>query len=135
MIAQLPALPSGAIETWLLSAAAVLVIVGFGIKLFVRKPPLEAEFVTKEEFRIFRAAVAGDRPVAFQVGGADPVDGGNAEPAGDRGAIRQLAVGRNRFSAKQVVAEAEEHHFRAGKFAGLVNRVPVALLLVLHGEG
>lgn len=55
--AQLPALPPGSIESWLLPAAAVATIVVLGIKLFVRKPPLEAEFVTKEEFRLFRTPV------------------------------------------------------------------------------
>lgn len=41
----------------MLPAAAVATIVVLGIKLFVRKPPLEAEFVTKEEFRLFRTPV------------------------------------------------------------------------------
>jgi hypothetical protein len=60
MFAQFPTLPSGAIETWLLCALAVGTIVATIIKLFVRKTALETEFVTKEEFRIFRAAVERD---------------------------------------------------------------------------
>ncbi len=57
---QLPTLPPGSIETWLLCAVAVGAIAALAVKLFVRKTPLEAEFVTKEEFRIFRAAVERD---------------------------------------------------------------------------
>jgi hypothetical protein len=60
MLAQFPQLPSGAIETWLLCALAVAVIAGSIVKLFARKTALESEFVTKEEFRIFRAAVERD---------------------------------------------------------------------------
>jgi hypothetical protein len=60
MLAQFPTLPPGAIETWLLCALAVASIVAIGVKLFIRKTPLEAEFVSKEEFRIFRAAVERD---------------------------------------------------------------------------
>ena len=60
MFLQFPTLPAGAIETWLLCALAVGTIVAIGVKLFIRKTPLEAEFVTKEEFRIFRAAVERD---------------------------------------------------------------------------
>ena len=47
-------------ETWLLCALAVATIAAAIVKLFVRKPALESEFVTKEEFRIFRAAVERD---------------------------------------------------------------------------
>ncbi len=60
MIAQFPSLAPGEIERWLLSALAVGTVVVVGLKLFVRKPPLEAEFVTKEEFRAFRTAVEHD---------------------------------------------------------------------------
>ena len=59
-LAQIPTLPAGAMENWLISAAAVAVLVSLGIRLFVRRPSLESEFVTKEEFRIFRAAVERD---------------------------------------------------------------------------
>jgi len=57
MLAQLPTLPPGALENWLLSAAAVAVIIGAALKLIPRKTPSESEFVTREEFRLFRASV------------------------------------------------------------------------------
>ncbi len=57
MFAQLPSPPLGAIESWLLSAAAVLSMVVLAKKLFVRRPPIEAEFVSKIEFRMFRESV------------------------------------------------------------------------------
>src|SRR6266481_9406558 len=54
MFAQIPTPPIGAIESWLISAAAVGSLILLGMKLFVRKPPFEAEFVSKAEFRAFR---------------------------------------------------------------------------------
>jgi len=57
MFSQIPSPPAGAIETWLISAAAVVAMIALGKKLFVRKPPIEAEFVSKAEFRIFRENV------------------------------------------------------------------------------
>jgi hypothetical protein len=57
MLAQIPTPPTGAIETWLLCAAAVVSLVVLAMKLFVRKPPIEAEFVSKAEFRMFRESV------------------------------------------------------------------------------
>jgi len=57
MFMQLPAPPAGAIETWLVCAAAVTSLVVLAMKLFVRKPPIEAEFVSKAEFRTFRESV------------------------------------------------------------------------------
>jgi len=57
MFAQLPTPPAGAIETWLLCAAAVVSLIVLAMKLFVRKPPIEAEFVSKAEFRTFRESV------------------------------------------------------------------------------
>ena len=59
MISQLPNLMPGELERWILSAAALGGVVLLGVKLFVRRPPLEAEFVTKEEFRQWRASVEG----------------------------------------------------------------------------
>ena len=50
MIAQIPVPPSGAIETWLLSAAAVASMAVLAKKLFFTKPPIEHGFVTKTEF-------------------------------------------------------------------------------------
>ena len=44
-VSQLPAPPSGAIENWLLSAAAVASLVALGKKLFVRKPAAELSAV------------------------------------------------------------------------------------------
>jgi hypothetical protein len=58
MFSQIPLPPSGAIESWLVSAAAVVAMIALGKKLFLRKPPIEAEFVSKAEFRIFRENVA-----------------------------------------------------------------------------
>jgi hypothetical protein len=60
MLAQLPTPPIGAVESWLLSAAAVLSMVVLAKKLFVRRPPIEAEFVSKVEFRLFRDSVEND---------------------------------------------------------------------------
>jgi len=44
-------------ESWLISAAAVVSMAALAKKLFVRKPPIEAEFVTKAEFRMLREDV------------------------------------------------------------------------------
>jgi len=60
MFSQIPLPPAGAIESWLLSAAAVIAMIALGKKLFVRKPPIEAEFVSKAEFRLFRENVERD---------------------------------------------------------------------------
>jgi len=38
-------------------------MIALGKKLFVRKPPIEAEFVSKAEFRIFRENVARELKV------------------------------------------------------------------------
>jgi hypothetical protein len=48
--AQIPAPPSGAIETWLLSFAAIASIAVLAKKLFVRKARNGPEFVTRTEF-------------------------------------------------------------------------------------
>ncbi len=60
MIAQIPIPQPGTMEAWLLSAAAVFSIALLAKKLLVRKPPIEAEFVTKAEFRLFRDSVERD---------------------------------------------------------------------------
>jgi hypothetical protein len=60
MFSQIPTPPAGAIESWLISAAAVGSLILLGMKLFVRKPPIEAEFVSKTEFRAFRDGVERD---------------------------------------------------------------------------
>jgi chromosome segregation ATPase len=57
MLAQIPTPAHGAIESWLITAAAIASLVLLGKKLFIRKPPLEAEFVSKAEFRAFRENV------------------------------------------------------------------------------
>ena len=57
MFFQIPTPPAGAIESWLISAMAVVAMVVLVKNLFVRKPPIEAEFVTKSEFRVFRESV------------------------------------------------------------------------------
>ena len=49
-LAQIPAPPSGAIETWLLSFAAIASIAVLAKKLFMRKPRNGPEFVTRTEF-------------------------------------------------------------------------------------
>ena len=51
VLLQLPVPANGAVETWLISAMAVASLVVMGRKLFVRKPPIEAEFVNKKEFQ------------------------------------------------------------------------------------
>src|SRR5213592_3604451 len=60
MLMQIPTPPAGSIESWLISAAAVVAMIALGKKLFVRKPPIEAEFVSKAEFRLFRESVERD---------------------------------------------------------------------------
>jgi hypothetical protein len=60
MFSQIPNPPNGAIESWLITAAAVASLVLLGKKLFIRKPPIEAEFVSKAEFRTFRESVERD---------------------------------------------------------------------------
>src|SRR5437899_12823999 len=57
MLMQIPTPPAGSIESWLISAAAVISLILLGKKLFIRKPPIEAEFVSKAEFRTFRESV------------------------------------------------------------------------------
>ena len=57
MFSQIPTPPTGAIESWLICAAAVVSLIVLAMKLFVRKPPIEAEFVSKTEFRMFRESV------------------------------------------------------------------------------
>jgi hypothetical protein len=57
MLMQFPTPPAGAIESWLICAVAVVSMIALGKKLFVRKPPIEAEFVSKTEFRMFRESV------------------------------------------------------------------------------
>ncbi len=57
MFLQIPTPPPGSIESWLISAAAIVSIALLAKKLFIRRPPIEAEFVTKSEFRIFRESV------------------------------------------------------------------------------
>ena len=49
LLAQLPAAGADQFRDWLVSAAAVLAV-GALIRQFVRKPPLEAEFLSKKEF-------------------------------------------------------------------------------------
>jgi hypothetical protein len=60
MLGQIPNPTTGAIESWVITAAAVASLVLLGKKLFIRKPAFEAEFVTKEEFRTFRESVERD---------------------------------------------------------------------------
>jgi len=50
LLAQLAAPPSGAIENWLLSAAAIASMALLAKKLFLTKPTREPEYVTKTEF-------------------------------------------------------------------------------------
>jgi hypothetical protein len=50
LLSQLAAPASGAIETWLLSAAAVASMALLVKKLFLTKTPREPEFLTKIEF-------------------------------------------------------------------------------------
>ena len=50
LLSQLASPPSGAIETWLLSAAAVASMAVLAKKLFLTKTPREPEYVTKTEF-------------------------------------------------------------------------------------
>ena len=54
---QIPNPPAGAIESWLISGVAVVSIAALIMKVFVRKPPIEAEFVSRTEFRMFREGV------------------------------------------------------------------------------
>ena len=46
LLSQIATPPSGAIESWLLSAAAIASMALLAKKLFIRRPPASAEFVT-----------------------------------------------------------------------------------------
>ncbi len=50
LLAQIPTPPSGAIENWLISAAALASMALLFKKLFFRKTPLERQFAEKGEF-------------------------------------------------------------------------------------
>src|SRR5512141_864991 len=60
ILSQLPSPPPGAIENWLVSAAAVVSMVLLGKKLFARKPAGEPDSVHNSEFRLFRQSVERD---------------------------------------------------------------------------
>jgi len=60
MIAELPPLLPGQLEAWLIPAVTVMGIVLLAKKLFIRKPAIEVEFVTKAEFQEFKKAVDED---------------------------------------------------------------------------
>ena len=60
LLSQLSSPPPGAIENWLLSAAAVVSMVLLGKKLFARKPPAEPDFASQSEFRLLRQNVERD---------------------------------------------------------------------------
>jgi hypothetical protein len=57
---QIPSAAAGDIERWILSGAAVLSFALLGKKFFGRKTPVEAEFVSKQEFKPFRRSVEGE---------------------------------------------------------------------------
>ena len=59
-LSQIPSATPGSIEAWLIAAAAVGSLAVLGKQLFVRKPSIDAEFVTKAEFRAFREGVERD---------------------------------------------------------------------------
>lgn len=56
MIASIPTPAPGSVESWLWAFAAVLWIALLVKRLFVRQPPIEAEFVTKKDFVEHQAA-------------------------------------------------------------------------------
>ena len=55
-LAEVAAPTANALGSWLISAAAVLSLFALG-KQFMRKTPIEAEFLTKKEFNEFRDKV------------------------------------------------------------------------------
>jgi hypothetical protein len=55
-LGQIPAATSTEIGTWLVCAAAVMVMVNQGKKLFLRQPPLEAEFTPRADFEQHKRA-------------------------------------------------------------------------------
>jgi hypothetical protein len=57
MLSQIPTLPTGAIENWLLCAFAVVSMAALGKKLFGRKTPSESQYVSHSEFGAFREGV------------------------------------------------------------------------------
>jgi hypothetical protein len=59
LLGQLPTLPPGALETWLMCALVVCNMV-IAVKALARREPTEREFVTQKEFRDFRASVEGE---------------------------------------------------------------------------
>ena len=50
LLAQISSPPAGALENWILSAAAVLSVTVLVRKVFMSKHPADAQFVTKTEF-------------------------------------------------------------------------------------
>lgn len=56
MLAEVAAPSANALGSWLISATAALSIVALG-RQFIRKTPIEAEFLTKKEFNEFRDKV------------------------------------------------------------------------------
>jgi hypothetical protein len=59
ILAEAAAPGASALGSWLISATAALSIVALG-RQFIRKTPLEAEFLTKKEFNEFRDKVEGN---------------------------------------------------------------------------
>jgi len=58
-LAQLPAPDPSQFRDWLLSAAAALSLAWLA-KQFIRKPPIEAEFLTRQEFTLFKDKLERD---------------------------------------------------------------------------
>jgi hypothetical protein len=59
-LATMPVLAAGELERFLVAAAAALSLAALVKKVFVRKLPIEAEFVNQSEFGAFRHAVKMD---------------------------------------------------------------------------
>jgi hypothetical protein len=60
MLSQLPSIQPGELEAWLVPAAAVMSIALLARQLFMRRAPIEAEFLSKAEFEPFRSGVERD---------------------------------------------------------------------------
>lgn len=59
MFMQIPSPTPDQFRDWLLSAVAALAVAGL-IRQFIRKPPIEAEFLNRREFADFKAKLDKD---------------------------------------------------------------------------
>src|ERR1043166_4096912 len=105
-IAQIPAPPTGAIETWLLSFAAIASVAVLARKLLQPKPKLGPDFLTHSEFH--------EEIIALR----DKIDAGFAESRKHIGAVQSIlfrsaerrteSIHRRLTSIQEAVARLDE---------------------------